>query len=68
MQPPGEGAQAQKKVETESKEAWGPKLKADEGGEKQELKVPVHADREHTKDWENTGLSKVYFISILQIQ
>lgn len=46
-------------MESESKEAWGPKLKTDEGGTGHEIPVPVHADREHTKEWENTGLSKV---------
>ncbi|XP_053375553.1 serine/threonine-protein kinase 36-like isoform X2 [Mercenaria mercenaria] len=54
----GEVAQPLKKVESESKEAWGPKLKAEDGGGGQEVQAPVHADREHTKDWENTGLSK----------
>ncbi|XP_052245877.1 serine/threonine-protein kinase 36-like isoform X2 [Dreissena polymorpha] len=45
---------------TESREAWGPKLKSDECGAVPDshLPVPQHPDREHTKDWENTGLSK----------
>ncbi|XP_052801977.1 serine/threonine-protein kinase 36-like isoform X1 [Mya arenaria] len=44
----------------ESREAWGPKLKPDEGGVLHEKNgpIPTHAEREHTKDWENTGLSK----------
>ncbi|KAL4223174.1 Serine/threonine-protein kinase 36 [Mactra antiquata] len=55
-----ETAPPTKKPEVESKEAWGPKLKPDEGGAGQDnpAPLPVHADREHTKDWENTGLSK----------
>lgn len=60
-QTPAVGAEApaapKKPADTESKEAWGPKLKPEEG--ESLLPLPKHADREHTKEWENTGMSKV---------
>ena len=49
--------QPKRSVESESKEAWGPKLKPNVAKESET--IPVPAEREHTQDWENTGLSKV---------
>lgn len=48
-----------KVVETESKEAWGPKVKSEEVSVPAENIVPQNSDKQHTKDWENTGISKV---------
>ena len=63
IQVPAAGAEAppvapKKGTDTESKEAWGPKLKPEEGESLLALQAK-HAEREHTKEWENTGLSKV---------